>query len=244
MFDPLLEGRGRLRIATGAVAEGVADLLACGERQERWGAHNPSVIPWRSMAAEAMIRLDRREEAVALADEEVELARRTGLPRALGMSLRVAGLVRGDQATLEAAVVTLTGAGSVTELARARLSLGAALRRAGSRSAAQEELRLALDEADRAGAGALASAAREELRASGARPRRARLTGREALTASELRVCAQAARGSSNREIAQALFITVKTVETHLSSAYAKLGIGSRSDLADALASDGERPPT
>ena len=91
MFDALLDARGRLRIASGRTADGVADLLSCGERQERWGAQNPSVIPWRSMAAEGMIRLSRGDEARRLADEEVELARRAGTPRALGMALRVAG---------------------------------------------------------------------------------------------------------------------------------------------------------
>jgi ATP/maltotriose-dependent transcriptional regulator MalT len=239
MFDPVLECRGRLRIARGEGAAGVEDLLACGRRQERWGAHNPSVIPWRSMAAEAMLRIGRAEEALSLVEEEVALAEATGLPRATGMALRVAGLARGERETLEAAVAMLERSGTLTELARARIALGGLLRRDGQRAAAREELRLALDHADRAGAEAIAQVAREELLAAGARPRRARLSGREALTASELRVAAEAARGVSNREIAQSLFITVKTVETHLSNTYGKLGISSRSELAEALGEDG-----
>jgi DNA-binding CsgD family transcriptional regulator len=92
-----------------------------------------------------------------------------------------------------------------------------------------------LHEADRAGATALAQEAREELVATGARPRRPRLTGRDALTASELRVASRAAQGHTNREIAQLLFVTVKTVETHLANAYRKLGITSRAQLPSML---------
>ncbi len=96
-------------------------------------------------------------------------------------------------------------------------------------------LRAALDEADRLRAEPLAVEAREELLTAGARPRRPRLSGRDALTASELRVASRAAGGMSNREIAQSLFVTVKTVETHLRNGYRKLEIGSRKELPDAL---------
>jgi DNA-binding CsgD family transcriptional regulator len=235
MFDPLLDARGRLRIASGDLEAGVADMLACGERQERWGAHNPSVIPWRSMAAEALLRLDRGGEARLLAEEEVELARRAGTPRALGMALRVAALVERDAALLEESVALLDSGPSPLEAARARIALGGLLRRSRRREAAREHLRRALDEADRLGAGALAAEAREELLAAGARPRRARISGRDSLTASELRVASRAAEGRTNREIAQELFVTVKTVETHLGNAYRKLGIGSRAELPAAL---------
>ncbi|HKP91309.1 MAG TPA: helix-turn-helix transcriptional regulator, partial [Thermoleophilaceae bacterium] len=81
----------------------------------------------------------------------------------------------------------------------------------------------------------LAERARQELRAAGGRPRRARITGVESLTASERRVAAMAAEGLSNPEIAQALFVTKKTVETHLANAYGKLGIHSRTELPAAL---------
>jgi DNA-binding CsgD family transcriptional regulator len=235
MFDPLLDARGRVRIAAGELEAGVADMLQCGERQERWGAHNPSVIPWRSMAAEAMIGLGRLDEARALADEEVELARRAGLPRALGMALRVAGLVRQEVGLLEQAVAALGDGTCPLESARARISLGAMLRRARRRADARDQLRRGLDEADRAGGTALAALAREELLAAGARPRRTRLSGRDALTASELRVASLAAEGRTNREIAQSLFVTVKTVETHLGNAYRKLGVGARAELPEAL---------
>ena len=88
----------------------------------------------------------------------------------------------------------------------------------------------------RCGAGALAARALEELRAAGAPPRRAALSGTDSLTPAERRVADAAARGASNREVAQTLFISEKTVEAHLGHAYSKLEISSRRELAGALA--------
>ncbi len=86
--------------------------------------------------------------------------------------------------------------------------------------------------------------ATEELWASGARPRRRSLSGRDALTPSERRVAELAARGRTNREIAQELFVTMATVETHLSRTYRKLGVSGRAALAAALEGpDGESVP-
>ena len=98
-------------------------------------------------------------------------------------------------------------------------------------------LREGLDLAHSLGGIALADQARHELVIAGARPRRDALRGRDALTPSELRVARLAAAGQTNRQIAQALFVTQRTVENHLTNAYAKLGIGSRPDLAAALVS-------
>lgn len=94
-----------------------------------------------------------------------------------------------------------------------------------------------MDAAHACGAVPLAERARQELRASGARPRRPALTGAQALTASERRVAELAAEGLGNRAIAEQLFVTTATVETHLRHAFRKLGIGSREELAAALAS-------
>ena len=130
----------------------------------------------------------------------------------------------------------LAGTAARIEHARALVELGAALRRANHRTAAREPLREGLDLASRAAATALARQAVEELAAAGARPRSVRRTGLEALSPSERRVARLAAEGLSNRDIAQALFVTTKTVEVHLSGAYRKLGISSRADLPDVLA--------
>jgi DNA-binding NarL/FixJ family response regulator len=102
--------------------------------------------------------------------------------------------------------------------------------------AAREPLAEALDLAARCGARPLAARAREELRAAGARPRREWRTGLEALTPSELRVVRLVAEGRTNREIAHELYVTLKTVEGHLSRAYTKLDISGRGQLSKILA--------
>ena len=121
------------------------------------------------------------------------------------------------------------------ELAEALFALGGALRRARQPTEAREPLRHALELADRCGADALTAEIRAEIYATGARPRSTARQGAESLTASERRVADLAADGRSNKEIAQALYVTPKTVEVHLSNAYRKLSIRSRQQLAVAL---------
>ena len=128
------------------------------------------------------------------------------------------------------------------EHARALVDLGAALRRANQRTEARERLREGVDLARRLGAFGLAERANEEITATGARPRKVVQTGLDALTASERRVAQLAADGMSNKEIAQTLFITIKTVEVHLSHAYRKLEISSRAQLDKALMTPAPSP--
>jgi DNA-binding CsgD family transcriptional regulator len=151
---------------------------------------------------------------------------------------RAAGVVAGGErgeALLREAVDDLERADARLERARALADLGAMLRRRNRRSEARELLREALDAAHRSGAGPLAAYAETELRATGARPRRVVLTGLDSLTASERRVAEFASEGLTNREIAQTLFITARTVEGHLTSAFRKLRLDSRDQLAGAL---------
>ena len=130
------------------------------------------------------------------------------------------------------------------EHARALVDLGAALRRANRRADARAPLRRALDLADRGGMRRLARRARHELRAAGARPRRTALSGIAALTPAEHRVAALAADGHSNREIAQRLYVTTRTVETHLTHAFQKLDITSRAELAGGFADHDQQDGT
>ena len=230
--------RGRLRIETGSPERGVEELLQVGETVRLVPFDNPSSVPWRSWAAEGLRLLDRNDEARGLADEEVALARRWGDPHAIGASLRVLGLVEGGTAgigLLRDAVEVLAGSEARLERARALVDLGAALRRANQRNEARERLREGVDLARQVGAFKIAERANEEIAATGARPRRVLHTGLDALTASERRVAQLAADGMSNKEIAQTLFVTIKTVEVHLSSAYRKLEISSRAHLEQAL---------
>lgn len=230
----LLERRGRLRMAQDKQSEALGDLQLCAERALRWGAGSPAFLAWRSSTALALAQTEDTERAWGLAGEEVARARRFGAARALGVALRVAGLlpVRSrDIGPLEEAARVLQDSGAPLEHARALIDLGAALRRAGQRSAARERLRVGLELAERHGASALARRGRVELRSAGGRPIRLERKGVQALTPAELRVARMAALGMTNRDIAQALFAVPKTIEWHLGQTYRKLGVRSRSEL-------------
>jgi DNA-binding CsgD family transcriptional regulator len=222
------------------VAEGrwEAAAVAAERFARRFEAYRDSPgSPWRLLCAEALDRLGRGEEARALAREELEVARRFGAPGMLGRALRVLGRLERERGLrmLEEAVGVLEGSTARLEHAKALAALGAALRRARRPADAREPLREALELAAACGAPALADHVLSELYAAGARPRTDAMAGVAALTASERRVADLAAAGETNRDIAQALYVTPKTVEVHLSNAYRKLGLRSRRELAAAL---------
>jgi DNA-binding CsgD family transcriptional regulator len=152
--------------------------------------------------------------------------------------LRAAGLIEGGErgiASLREAVRVLAESPAVLEHARALIDLGSMLRREGQRVDALAALREGVDLAHTCAAAGLTETGRAEMVMAGARPRRDAAHGRDALTVAELRVARMAADGMTNRAIAQALFVAVRTVETHLTHAYRKLAIESRDGLAAAL---------
>jgi len=235
----LLAARGRLRLAELRPAAALEDLLAAGELLARLHSPSPTNAPWRSDAALAQLALGARTEALALAAEEVALAQVFGGFRTLGIALRASGLAEGGSHGIELlrqAVDALSHSTARLEQARAIADLGAALRRAGHRAESREILRTALDLAHRCGARALTETIHTELIAAGGRPRRLVLTGLDSLTPSERRVAQLAAAGLPNRDIAQHLFITTRTVEGHLTHVYQKLDITSREQLPARLA--------
>jgi DNA-binding CsgD family transcriptional regulator len=235
----LRHARGRLRFAQRRFGEALGDLRAAGEISTGGLARNPCYLSWRSEAALAALALGEHDTARRLSDEEVELARAFGAKRTLGVSLRAAGLVAGGQrgeALLREAIEVLEGPDTRLEHARTLADLGALLRRSNHRVEARQLLRQAVDIAHHLGAEALALRAETELRATGARPRRVLLTGLEALTASERRIAELAAEGLTNREIAQTLFVTARTVEGHLTHVFYKLDVKARTELPAALA--------
>ncbi|MBS1678016.1 MAG: AAA family ATPase [Actinobacteria bacterium] len=239
-MDVLLWSRGRLRAAQGRDREALADLLEYGARCELVGARNPAVA-WRADAGLVCARLGEAGRARELVVEHLARARAWGTASATGRALAAQGMVLGGDeglALLRQSVETLGDSPARLERARAEVELGAALRRSGRRREARASLRAGLEAGRRCGATALVERAHQELVTAGARPRRLMFSGLEALTASERRVAELAARGMRNREIAQALFITVKTVENHLGRAYSKLDIHSREELPVALAAD------
>jgi DNA-binding CsgD family transcriptional regulator len=233
-----LHSRGILRAAGGDGEAGLEDLLECGRRELATDRMNPAFIPWRSTAAGVLAQTGDVAPARRLAREELDLARQFGAPSAVGVALRTCALIEGgdtERDSLAEAVENLEGSPARLEHGRALASLGDLHRREGRCDDARRVLREALELAHLCGAAALEADVVDALHAVGARPRRAMLTGPAALTPSERRVADLAARGMTNREIAATLFVTVRTVESHLVSAFRKLGIDSRGKLADAL---------
>ena len=236
----LKAARGRIRAVRGDLAAAAQDLRAAGTIFDRLG-FGPLHDPWRSALALAL-PAGAAAEALALVEAELALADATGMARPRGVALLATGLLmRGDEGIelLGAAVSPLAGSPARYEHARALVALGGALRRSGRRRDAREPLAAGLELAFRCGAERLVEHARDELVAAGARPRRIVRTGFDALTAAERRVVRLAAAGLSNAEIAQSLYLSVKTIERHLSSTYAKLditGSGARRRLAEKIA--------
>jgi DNA-binding CsgD family transcriptional regulator len=212
-------------------------FLTVGRRLGELLAVNPTVLPWRSEAGLTAQRLGRIELARELIGEELALAERFGAARALGTARRAAGLLeRGEAAVdrLRSAVDLLAASVARVDRARTLIDLGAAIRRAGRPVQARATLRDGLALADMTDALALARRAREELRLAGGRAP-VPADARGGLTPSERRVAELAAGGQSNRQIADALFVTVKSVEWHLGNVYRKLDIRGRRQLAGAL---------
>lgn len=234
------EVRAYLRLMEGDAEGALSGFERAAELRDRVGAENPAMshLSARQGMALAMHRLGQPKRAAELAAADLQLAERFGTPRPIGMALRTSGLVTGGKrgiGLLERSVAALESSPGELELARSLTELGAALRRGGRRRDSREPLRRGLDLARRLGGLALAERAHTELRASGARPRKLDLTGVESLTPSERRVAELAARGLTNKDIAQELYVTVKTVETHLGHVYGKLEVTSRRDLPAAL---------
>jgi DNA-binding CsgD family transcriptional regulator len=236
----LRHARARLWLAEGDFERAHGEACAAGALRDEQGRRNPTWTPWRSTAALALAHLGRREEAAALADTEVDLAQRFGAPVPIAHALHARAVAEAQDAArvarCERALGVIADVPAVLQRVRLRLELGSALAHMGRRLEARAALRPALADADAVGAVLLAQRARRELAATGLRPRQAAIEGVAALTPRQRQVCELAAAGKGNRAIAQELFLSVKTVETHLAAGYRKLGVNARADLAARLA--------
>jgi DNA-binding CsgD family transcriptional regulator len=241
LMSDYLAAKARLKQLTGDPEEALRIALDCGAQLQACGADNPAVFAWRSQAALCLRELGRHEQARAHAVDQLPLARTWGTPRMVGHALRIAGLMTdGDEGVrmLREAVTVLGRSPAVLEQGKALADLGAMLRRSGRRGQARPLLQQSLTLALRCGATPLADYARAELAAAGGGPAdlaRTTPAGLDRLTPSELRVAQFAAGGATNRQIAQKLYVTLKTVEVHLSSVYRKLDLTSRSQLSETL---------
>jgi DNA-binding CsgD family transcriptional regulator len=234
----LLHSRGQLRLVAGDAQRALDDFDEFDRREAPRAAINPWLNNHCSGAIVARARLGQTDEARDRARAGLEAAKQWGTNHAVGRALLALGITSpaGEADThLAEAVAILAGSPFRLDHVAALVELGALRRRSGARKAAETTLRDSLDLAARLGAGLLVERARGELVAMGRRPRRTAVTGLDALTGSERRVADLAATGMTNRDIAQSLFVTTRTVEIHLSAVYRKLGIDSRSRLGDAL---------
>ncbi|MDX3763313.1 ATP-binding protein [Streptomyces sp. AK02-04a] len=229
---------GRLRAASGDLQGALTQVLECGRRLERHGLANPALLTWRSDAAVLHAMLGEREPARRLVDEELQLAERWGTPRVAGRALWALGVVIGGEEgrrALATAVARQEEASAKLELARTLIDYGVAEVAVGNLGHGRALLRRAADTAHQCGAVRLVERAFTELTNSGARPRSLGSDRWSTLTSGELRVVRMAASGARNREIAARLHVTARAVERHLTSAYRKLGVSGRADLADVL---------
>jgi DNA-binding SARP family transcriptional activator/DNA-binding CsgD family transcriptional regulator len=231
-----LEAHAELLLAEGRYEEAIEAAEEVGRRFPHWSF--PPTSRWRTNKALALHHLGRRDEARSVAEEELALAHASGAPTGLGRALRVLGTIEGQDGFehLWAAIDVLDGTPSRLEHARALAALGAALRQNGLAEQASDHLLRGLELAEICGAGSVSEFARAELVESGVEPSVRAPSGIHALTDTQRRVAALAAEGRSEREIAQAMFVTPNAVDSQLGDVYRKLGISSRDELATALA--------
>jgi DNA-binding CsgD family transcriptional regulator len=234
----LLDARARLRIAQGNHRAGLADAIACGRLCERMGTTRIWDVPWRLSEAQVLSLTGRQEQAAVLVDEQLRLARSFAVPRHIAVALRAAARLAeptdADRCLTEAVDLLRAGPARL-ELARTLADLGELRMRAGDRRAARETIRNAVELALECHAPAMVEQLTAGLTASGGRPPRLRVSGVHALTPSERRVARLVADALTNRQIAERLFVTEKTVEAHLSRAFRKLGVRSRTQLVAQL---------
>ncbi|RAJ56471.1 putative ATPase [Streptomyces sp. Amel2xB2] len=228
----------RTRWSLGDVEGGLELLYACGRSLDESGVANPVYLPWWLDAAGMLMDLGRTGQARGLAEHGSELAERWGTPRAKALAGLGGGLTTPGRKGIELLVASaemFAGSPARGEHARAEFLVGRALLTEGDRRSARDHLRTAADLAQRCGTFKLGEMARTLLIEAGGRMRKMSGSPLGMLTGMERKVADLAAAGTSNRGIAEALFVTVRTVETHLTSAYRKLGVTSRADLAPVL---------
>jgi DNA-binding CsgD family transcriptional regulator len=234
--------RGLLELGVGRVEEAVSSLLQAVTLLERLGNLSADEDPFVNLI-EAQVRAGLLEDAHTKLETYEAMAAAEALPVGLARASRLRGLLAGEgeySLHFERAL-DLLGDGEPFTVARTHLCFGERLRRSGERRRARTELEAALELFERLGARPWVERCRQELVASGRRLRRIDASSREELTPQELQVALQVARGLTNREIAQALFLSPKTVEFHLTRIYRKLDLNARAELVERFADQVER---
>ncbi|MBV9922432.1 MAG: hypothetical protein JOY78_16505 [Pseudonocardia sp.] len=207
--------------------------------EARTGVDEPGFWPWPHVLAEALVSAGRLDEADALLVPHEELAAERGraamaarLGRARGRLEAARGRLPNAERAYQDALTALESLPMPFERAQVELAYGQALRRGGQRRAAAAQLQAARDRFAALRAAPFLERCERELRGCGLSPSRRSDFDPGKLTAQEQAVARLVAVGMSNRQVAAELFVSVKTVQFHLTHIYAKLGIGSRAELA------------
>ena len=237
----LLEVSARVLLEHGNLGESLRAVAEAESLANALGVFNPALVAWQPTAAHCYEAVGQSRRAHALAEDALEVAESFGMPRAIALALRTKAAIEGppgELGHLETALELIASSDAELERAKVLLAYGDALHRADRDEKARGPLREGIGLADRLGARSISRHGLATLRAAGGRPRRIRMAGPEALTPAERQVVDLAAAGATNREIAQALVVTRKTVEWHLKKAYDKLDIRSRDQLSEVMEQD------
>jgi DNA-binding CsgD family transcriptional regulator len=227
-----LYARGEYHLATGSARRALADFMDCGNRMIEWGLDQPGLVPWRTKAAEAYLAIGDSPKASELSREQ--LAQAGSRPsRTRGLSLRALALTTHPSkrtALLRESAEILRDSGARLELAYTFNDLSNAYQALGEHSRAHWAARQARNLAERCGARAL-NVALHETELGVPETGDGTVAQFSRLSDAEQRVAALAACGYKNNQIAHKLFITVSTVEQHLTRVYRKLGVAGRAEL-------------
>jgi DNA-binding NarL/FixJ family response regulator len=231
---PRRMGLGVLELAVGRPDVAASVMLARIDNDAQFGADAIAPCSFVPSLVEALVRSGRAAEAIPIAEIYRSVALRSRLARAEALALRCRGLATDSVEDLEASAALHVVTGNAYEAARSQLCLGELLRRRGKRADARASLQAALGTFEATGAHPWAERARSELVATGVSIRRTPSPSDE-LTPQERNVARLVATGLTNREIAERLFVTTNTVETHLRHIFQKLDVTSRTQLAIAV---------
>jgi DNA-binding CsgD family transcriptional regulator len=229
---------GLLDLGLGRPAEALLHLERTAQGFRETGLREPNLIQWQPDYIESLARVGRTEEAIRALETLEDEAERTDRPWARATAARCRGFISQDADHFRRALKLHEASPSPFEVARTQLCYGETLRRQRKRVEARQVLREALNTFERLGAEPWAARAHHELSATGERARKRNVAATRQLTPQELQIALAVAQGATNREAAAQLFISPKTVESHLSSAYRKLGARSRSELTRIFANE------
>lgn len=225
-------------LANGAPEQAIEPLRWLWRLERQGAAADPGLLWWQGDLLDALLATGRRDEAARLVDHVAAAAQRTERVWAVAIAARGRGLLDGDRAALTRSVTLLDQLGAPFEAARSRFALADVLTGDEERA----ELLAALERFEALGAAPWIDQVRARLGAPGARVRR-RPAPAALLTPAELRVALAVAGGDTNRQAADHLALSVRTVEAHLASAYRRLNVHSRTQLALLVsAGDGATP--